>query len=160
MSPTTTRDRYDLGMAQRLATRAEIVGEAGTPGGVAPDFNGVTDDQLAVWTIIAAHNVEPNRWRNLASEGHALLTAHYLATAPGLGLSDGGLDEGEAMGPLSAEADGPASRSFGQFSGESLAAEDALLATTPYGRAFLQLRRVVRGFGTVSVANGCNTVRW
>lgn len=146
-------------MAQRLATRAEIVGEVGIPGGVAPGFNTVTDAQLAVWADIAALVVSLPRWRLLASAGHALLTAHCLATAPGLGLGPGGGDLAEEAGPLTAEADGPGSRSFGAHAAEALSADDALLATTSWGRKFLGLRKAVRGFGSFGVANGFSRIR-
>lgn len=141
-------------MAQRLATRDEIVGAVGIPGGVAPELNDATDAQVTTWSRIAALTVHPSRWRDLASDAHALLTAHYLATAPGLGLAGDGLDLGEFAGVVTAEADGPASRSFGPVvGGEALAGEDALLATTAYGRAFLRLQKAQRGFGAFVVGS-------
>lgn len=148
-------------MAARLATRAEICGELGIPGGVAPELNDATDDQVEVWSEVAALTCYPSRWRSLTSSAHALLTAHYLATAPGLGLAEDGGDLAEVAGPLTAEADGPASRSFGAAAGsEALPATDALLATTAYGRAFLQLRRAQRGFGAFVVGNAAARARW
>lgn len=148
-------------MAARLATRAEICGELGTPGGVAPELNAATDAQITVWSNVAANLCNPARWRTLCSDAHALLTAHYLATAPGLGLGEGGIDLGEVAGPLTAEADGPGSRSFGAVaSGEAMTGEDALLATTAYGRAFLQLRRAQRGFGAFVVGSPQARARW
>jgi len=146
-------------MAQRLATRAEICGELGTPGGVAPELNAATDDQVALWADVAAQVCAPQRYRGSCSQAHALLTAHLLRLAPGLGLGPGGGDFGEEAGPLTAEADGPASRSFGAVvSGEAAAWDDAVLATTAYGRMFLMLRRSVRGFTSVCVANGVRNV--
>jgi hypothetical protein len=149
-------------MPQRLATRAEIVGETGTPGGVAPALNAVSDADLETWSEVAALVVAPQRWRQLTSRGHALLTAHFLASMPGLGLGPGGSEDAadEFVGPTTAMADGPASRSFGAVvsAGASADPTDASLATTPYGRAFLVLRRAVRGFMSVCVANGVNRV--
>lgn len=147
-------------MAARLATRAEICGEMGVPAGVAPELNDATDAQVEVWSTVAAHLCYPARWRQLTSEAHALLTAHYLATAPGLGL-DGGEDLAEVAGPLTSESDGPAARSFGAVvGGEALTAQDALLATTAYGRAFLQLRQAQRGFGAFVVGSPQARARW
>ena len=148
-------------MAARLATRAEICGELGTPGGVAPELNAATDAQVTVWSNVAALTCNPSRWRLLTSDAHALLTAHYLATAPGLGLGAGGDDMVEVLGVVSAEADGPASRSFGPVaSGEALGGEDALLATTAYGRAFLRLQKAQRGFGAFVVGSPQARARW
>jgi hypothetical protein len=148
-------------MAQRLATRAEICGVLGTPGGVAPELNAATDDQVTTWADVAALVCYPARWRDLASRAHALLTAHYLATAPGLGLGADGADIAEVLGVVTAEADGPASRSFGPVvSGEAMSGADALLATTAYGRAFLQLRTAQRGMGAFVVGSPQARARW
>lgn len=142
-------------MAQRLATNAEILATLGTtPSGVPP-----TDEQIATWSAIAAEVVAPQRFRQRTSRAHALLTAHLLAVAPGLGLGPGGDDLGDVLGPLASEADGPASRSFGAVvSGEAAQWDDAMLARTPYGQAFLLLRRAVRGMTSVCVANGVNRI--
>jgi hypothetical protein len=128
-------------MAARLATRAEIVGVLGTPGGVAPELNAATDAQVTVWSNVAAHLCNPARWRSLTSDAHALLE--------------------EFLGVTTAIADGPASRSFGPVvSGEAVTGEDAMLATTAYGRAFLQLRRAQRGFGAFVVGSPQARARW
>lgn len=149
-------------MPQRLATRAEIVGETGAPGGVAPALNAVSDADLETWSEIAALVVAAPRYRLITLRAHALLTAHFLASMPGLGLGPGGSDDAadEFAGPTTAMADGPASRSFGPVvsAGASADPTDASLATTPYGRAFLVLRRAVRGFTSACVANGVNRV--
>jgi len=147
-------------MAQRLATRAEICGPLGTPGGVAGVLNAATDADVTTWSTVAALVCEPRRWRGLCSEGHALLTAHFLAVTPGLGLVAGGGAWIEELGPVASEADGPASRSFGAVVGVAQSADitDAMLGRSPWGLAFLQLRLAVRGFGSVCVANGVNTV--
>ena len=141
-------------MAKRAATRDDVCGPLGTPGGVAPELNAVTDAQLVTPLRVAGLLVSIRRWRELASDAHAYLTAHILATTPGLGLDPGGGDLAEQAGPLTSEADGPSSRAFGQWSGDSLAANDALLSTTPYGRMFLQLRAAQRGFGAALTSGG------
>ncbi len=116
----------------------------GQPGGVAPDLNAVTDAQLATPLAVAASLVSLRRFRDLAMHAHAYRTAHILATTPGLGLGPNGNDLALAAGPLLAESDGPSSRQLGQHSAESMSQVDALLATTPYGQQFLELRRARR----------------
>lgn len=148
-------------MPARLAVRAEIVGAPGVPGGVAPALNAVSDADLETWSEVAALVVARQRWGGLTMRAHALLTAHFLAVTPGLGLGPGGGDIGDALGPLSAEADGPSSRSFGALVAAASSSDptEAMLARTSYGQAFLMLRRPTRGRLTVCVANGVNRVR-
>lgn len=135
-------------MAQRAATRADV-------DEVAPELAAATDEQVAVALRVTAHLVWPPRWRLLASDAHALLAAHFLATQPGLGLGPGGGDLEEFQGVTTAIADGPASRSFGPVVAAGAAAwDDAMLATTAYGRMFLQLRKAQRGFGAFMTAGG------
>lgn len=130
---------------------------------MAPQFASVSAEDLATWSEVAALIVARSRFRGLTMRAHALLTAHFLATTPGLGLGPGGGDEAAeaALGPLSAEADGPSSRSFGAVvsAGSSADPTDAALARSPWGLAFLALRRAARGFGTACVANGVNRIR-
>jgi len=141
-------------MAQRAATRDDVCGPLGTPGGVAPGLNDATDEQVERAVAEAALLVWPPRWRKLTSDAHAYLAAHILATTPGLGLEDGE-DPGDTMGPLVSEADGPASRSFGALgSTEAVPGSDADYLRTPYGRGYLRLRRAQRGFGSVLVSGG------
>lgn len=132
-------------MAQRLATRVDVAGEAGTPGGVARELNGVPDSVFETWLEYAADHIGVKRWKERASRGHALLTAHAITIVTGPNGDD---PEFEA-GPLMGEANGPASRSFGAvlptFS-------DGELASTNYGRLYLALRRTVRGRGSALVA--------
>lgn len=126
-------------MAQRYATREEIIGPSvGVGGGVAPEYNALTDEQLAVWSDIAASMIGLGRWAERASQGHALLTAHLIASLGGADGSGGGIDPGL----LASESDGPASRSY--FHAQP---SDAELATTRWGKAYTLLRRVVQGSG-------------
>lgn len=146
-------------MAQRAATRDEVCGPLGTPGGVAPALNAATDPQVDLALETAALTVWPSRWRKLTSKAHAYLAAHILATTPGLGLGEGGEELPIEAGPLVSAADGPASASWGTTgSTEAGPAGDAWLATTPYGNHFLHLRRAQRGYGSIMV--GTNTVRF
>lgn len=133
-------------MAQRYATRDDVAGPAGDPGGVAPLLNPLDDEHFDTWLPIAAEHIGLQRWGNRASYGHALLTAHYLQALVGPAGTGG-----KEAGPLMAEANGPASRSFGNSGAGD--AED--FSTTPYGRAFIALRKVVSGRGFAVVANSC-----
>jgi hypothetical protein len=120
----------------------------------------VSDADLETWSEVAALTVARQRYRGLTMRAHALLTAHYLATVPGLGLAVGDGAAVEELGPLSAEADGPSSRSFGTTVAAAASTDptDAALARTSYGQAFLALRRAVRGFTSACVANGVRRV--
>lgn len=135
------------------ATRDDVCGPLGTPGGVAPALNSATDEQVDRALETAALSVWPPRWRSLTRDAHAYLAAHILASTPGVDL--GGGEEGDTIGPLTSEADGPASRSYGQIGGaDSVPGSDADLMRTFYGRQFLRLRRHQRGFGSVVVTGG------
>lgn len=141
-------------MPQRHATRDDVCGPVGQPGGVAPALNAVTDEQLASPLEVAALLVSLKRFGNLSMHAHANRTAHILATTPGLGLGPDGNDLALDAGPLVGESDGPSSRSLGQHSAESMPAVDAPLSTTSYGLQFLELRRAVRGYGSVMTSGG------
>lgn len=135
-------------MAQRAATIADVRE-------IAPDLSAATDGQITTALRVTAYLVNPARFRSMASDAHAHRAAHWLATTPGLGLGPAGADLLEPLGLVSAEADGPSSRSFGAaVGGEALPAEDALLTTTPYGRAFLGYRQAARGFGCFLTGGG------
>ena len=133
-------------MAQRAATVSEVQEIA--PGLVA------SEGQITTALRVTAPLVAPRRFLALTSEAHAARAAHWLATTPGLGLGPGGGDLAEEAGPLTAEADGPSSRSFGAHAAEALSADDAMLATTPWGRQFLDYRRAVRGWGCFLASGG------
>lgn len=142
-------------MAERAATRADVCGPLGTPGGVAPLLNAATDEQVAEALDTAALLVYPPRWRKLAHKAHAYLAAHILATTPGLELDGEGGDLVDVIGPLASESDGPAARSFAALgSSEAVPGSDADYLRTPYGQGYLRLRRAQRGFGSVLVSGG------
>lgn len=131
-------------MANRLATRADVSGELGTPAGVAPELNAITDAVHTVWLGIAATLVSTRRFRDETSEAHALLTAHLMTAA---GVDGNG--SGEA-GPIVAAADGPASVTYA--APPTVDTSEAGLATTFYGRTFLEVRKRARGRGSGVVA--------
>lgn len=117
------------------------------PGGVAPELNGVPGATIDLWLDVTREFIGLTRWRRRASFGHALLAAHFMSAVHGED-GEGGLE----AGPLMAEANGPASRSFGSIGQLT----DAELESTSYGRAFVALRRIVRGQGSAVVARS----RW
>jgi hypothetical protein len=123
-------------MPQRLATVAEVLA-------VACEFSETPEPVVQMWMEIAADMIGVSRWGDRASRGHALLSAHLLA----VNVGPDGLGGIEA-GPLTAEADGPASRSFA-----APPITDASIETTNYGRTYMALRRTVTGRGTGIVIN-------
>ena len=121
-----------------------MCGAAGEPGGFAPELNGLPASTITLHLNLAAHMIGLVRWREQASDGHALLAAHSLTMLPGAD-GEGGLE----AGPFMSEANGPASRSFATASATGGSFDDASLASTPYGRMFLVLRKRVRGRGSM-----------
>jgi Protein of unknown function (DUF4054) len=121
------------------------------PGGVAPELNRLPNHTIELWLAVSSLQIGLSRWGSAASHAHALLTAHYLTQCPG----HDGLG-GDEVGPLTSEANGPASRSFA-----SAPPSDAELGATSYGRAYLTLRRAVRGRGSGVVGNsGARAAPW
>ena len=135
-------------MAQRAATAADVVAFAPELVDVAPST--VFADAIAAWLPFALASVDLVAWGENASLAHALLTAHYVVTAP----SGGGY-----VGAIVSESDGPSSRSF-----ERAAVTDGELATTRYGVAFLRLRRIAAVARGVTAAMGgscgCGSEDW
>lgn len=126
-------------MAARYATVQEVL-----------DLPGISDpeatDAVTLWLPITQHMISLCAWGERASDGHRLLTAHYvLATAGPTGSGVASPD-----GIVSAEANGPASRSFAVAAPP---AEDADLASTSFGRAYIALRKTVAGRGRAVVLN-------
>src|SRR5688572_30134825 len=106
-------------MASRYATLAEIRA-------LSPQLESDTTDPevlLARWMGIAEALVGVDAWADLASRGHALLVAHLAAGAVGGAFGP--------AGPVTSEAVGAVSRSFGSSSAP--ADQDADLRTTFYG---------------------------
>ena len=127
-------------MPARVATVADVQ--------ALPGLTEATEGQIQTALTLTAPLVSARRFRDLTSEAHAYRAAHWLWSMPGLGLAGDGLDTGDALGPLASESDGPAARSFGAVaSSEAVPGSDADLLRSPYGRAFLDFRRAVRGWG-------------
>lgn len=126
-------------MANRLATEAEIRGlspalSAEYPGSPYPSA------LVTVWSRIAARFIGLAPWGEDASDGHALLTAHFLARAVAGAFGP--------AGPVTSET----------VDGETTAYASAMVAhqlgQTSYGQAYLALRDVVLArVGTTLVLN-------
>lgn len=135
-------------MAARYATRSDVCGAHGAPGGVAPEFNGVPDATLDIWIGVAKDMIGLHRFGKRASDAHALLVAHLLSVTVGDSEGAGSLE----AGPITSEANGPASRSFA-----TPGLDDSQLALSGYGRTFMTVRNIVRGRTTGVV--GVSTAR-
>lgn len=119
---------------------------------IAPEFEDVDDSWIDLWIQCAQEKLSPRRFGRLLCKCSALWVAHFLAVSPQTPDDSGGIaTESDENGVLTAEADGPASRSFGLLA----VAEDADgtgYGSTKYGRMFMVLRRCVRGTGSGVVA--------
>lgn len=127
-------------MAARYATRADLIE-------LCPELASLAPTLVDPYLLVGQGLIGLSRWGERASQGHAFLTAHLLVTTTSAAAAAAGVG---GAGQLTAEANGPASRSFA-------AAEptDSELGSTGYGRAYMLLRRAVLGRGTAIVANRC-----
>jgi hypothetical protein len=115
-------------VAYRYATVADVT-DAST--GVAPEIT-LSSAQVQVWLDIAQELISLSIFKAKTSQAHALLAAHLISQSPAGGGSG-------AAGPIVAEANGPASRSFAS----TVTASDGTLSASAYGQAFLMLRKSV-----------------
>jgi len=79
-----------------------------------PEFSNATVYSVAMinfWLGVAANLINPTRWGNLAQQGQALLTAHYLVLAQRIAVeeaaqnaSNGATSMGESQGLITAKA--------------------------------------------------------
>lgn len=126
-------------MARRYATAAEVVA-------MAPEMDGHAS--LDAMLTLGRDFVGLDAWGDLASRGHALITAHLLAILPGSADVGAGAAAG---GALTGEALGPASRSFAASPSSS---DDRFFDESTYGRMFLALRRRIRRTGVAVLGGG------
>lgn len=115
-------------MAQRLATKAEVLA-------VAPEFQSLDPPRLALVDVlleIAGTMISLRTWKAKASHGHALLTAHLVASHPDVTSAAEG-------GPLASVTVGPVSKSYAVT-----ASKDTELGTTTYGRMYLAMRKTLK----------------
>lgn len=109
------------------------------------EFSTVPTKKIEVYLSLAQIRVSQSQWGNAYQAGVCYLAAHMLVSAGGNAGSQSG-SGGAAGGPLTQEAVGDLSRSFGTVGVQG--SGDELLMTTRYGQMFLDLRReTIMGFG-------------
>ncbi len=122
---------------------------------IAPEFSDTDaypDSFVGIWLEVAGECVGLDSWDTLASQGQALLTAHFLRSVPT--SADDAFDDAAGR-DIAAKANGPASVSY--VSSATASGDGALLQSTTYGRHFWLLWQRVRG-KTTMVAGGMS--RW
>ena len=124
-------------MARAYATEALVTGASG----VAPQLATIASAQVGLYLDLTKHLFDLGRFGDTSDHYHALLTAHFLAMSPyGEDLGFG------AKGPVSAEAHGPASRSYAVG---ALDMSDDGLSATHWGRMAKAIRARIRGRGSM-----------
>ncbi len=133
--------------------RIKVKGDPGVSYELSVSSSGspITDTQPMFEAAIAQAVciLSPTRALECYSEATALIVAHCWWTSPS-GKAASGIAGFEA-GPTTAEADGPASRSFGAVA--AFNASDAGWDSSPYGRKYLTLRKRWRGRSATILAN-------
>jgi hypothetical protein len=102
-----------------------------------PAHASVSNGTVNAWLGIAIRRHSALAWGAVYGEAMLFYAAHFVDRLP----SSGGAGSGGATGPLTSQRDGDLSRSYAApaSSGSSSSSDDAL-ATTEYGRAYLDLR--------------------
>lgn len=125
-------------MAERLAIVSDLP----------PEFDAVDSRHLQYWLDQAAALISIEAWGDLASNGHAMLAAHYLK------LASFGSDSSTGKGPVTSERVGDVAVSYA--SGPAATAEGDY-GTTVYGRRYLELRG---GVFVGAIAIRSNDLTW
>lgn len=111
-----------------------------------PDLAALPDPPIELALDQARCVIGVQRFGRCTCKLQALYAAHVLYDGDGGGTA--------GAGPIASEADGPASRSFAVA--YVVQPGDGYLATSPYGRQFLQLRKsCAGGRGSAIVGNTC-----
>ena len=112
-----------------------------------PPFADVTqypDARITYWLDFAAIMVSSHRWQRsgLQDSGQGLLTAHYLMTMEQYDAATGGfaLPLGGGSGAATSQSQSADGVSWSEGYDASAYAGDGQLASTAYGRQFLDLR--------------------
>lgn len=110
---------------------------AGNVAVVAPELANAPPALQNLLLAIAARQVDPDTWGDMADDGQTYLAAHLGSMSfPGGAGAIGGAVTGETLGQMS--------RSYGIPPGVS-----GELAATRYGQTFMQLRRIAVGPGAM-----------
>jgi hypothetical protein len=103
-----------------------------------PAHASVSDDTVNVWLGLATRRHTASAWGAVYGEAMCFWAAHFVEKIAG---SSGGGGSGGAVGPLVSQKDGDLSRTYAAPAAISgLSPTDDGLATTEYGRAYLDLR--------------------
>lgn len=113
-----------------MALSVDDVGAA-----VAPTL--YADARWSTFVAIAQEQLTAAAWGNVYGQASAYLAAHLLQVA----IDAENAGAGVAGSPLTGITTGALSESYGATVAASNNTDDALLATTSYGRQFLALRR-------------------
>jgi hypothetical protein len=129
-------------MAQRHATVSDITA-------LFPATAGADSAVLEAWLDATEPLISLAVWGTLASQAHACLAAHNAAVAGAFASVPGAAGE---IGPITLEANGPASR---QYAPPAFYADgtEALYTGSPYGRKYIEFRRQIIGRGVAIISN-------
>lgn len=109
------------------------------------------DARITYWLDFAAVMVNSRRWQrsDLQDYGQGLLTAHYLQTMERYDAASGAysLPTGTASGAVTSQSQSADGVSWSEGYDASAYASDGQLATTVYGRQFLDLRALIGAGG-------------
>ncbi len=97
---------------------------------VAPEFAGEAVDRINAFIEFASPYIDRSVWGVKSDHAHALMTAHFLSTAPSTGNAKGG--------PVHQEKLGEAAITYAVN-----APNPDTIATSDYGRLLIQLRKTL-----------------
>lgn len=111
-----------------------------------PEFSAVSTTIITFWLSVAANLINVSRWGALASQGQALLTAHYLVLATAeSNAATAGAALGQTQGVITAKAVDGVSVSMDAASVTITGA--GMYNATTYGIQWLQLSRMMGAGG-------------
>lgn len=96
-----------------------------------------SDSRRDLFLELAAARITANGWGGVYAQAVCLMAAHMMVKAP---TSDDGGAGAAAAGPITSKGGGDLSIGYGAVSSKPVAPADMDLASTEYGRAFIQLR--------------------
>lgn len=132
-------------MAQSYATVSDVVA-------LFPALAGADAAALGAWLTATQPMISLATYGALASQAHACLAAHNAAVA---GVFDDVPGAAGESGQITGEGNGPASRQYATSALYSLGT-DAIYTGSPYGRKFVEFRRMAlaRVGGSAVISNG------
>ena len=116
-----------------------------------PAHAAVSSSTVNAWLGIAVKRHDVASWGAVYDEAMIFYAAHFVEKFP----SSGGAGSGSATGALTGQRDGDLSRSYAAPASSAMSASDAALATTEYGRAYLDFRNSRAATGPFLVGPSC-----